>query len=167
MVPAFSSPGGVGSASLRIDLGGNERVNRMAIGGDKKPAVVSWNIPGGSANMAFHANGPVPGELIVDLCGNGGNDIANTIFRLPDRRFLVGGTTDCNGTLDFAIARVTNEGVVDPRFTYTGASGPGVSSLQPGVILVDFGGTTSKVTVGGYTNSTGDYDFAVATYLPT
>ncbi|MGE5273315.1 MAG: hypothetical protein ACM3QU_06020 [Verrucomicrobiota bacterium] len=162
---AFSN-GGVDSASLRIDLGGNDRANGMAMGGDKKLllagqtdvngnedfAVVRRNIPGGAPDTTFNAGG-TPGQLIVDLCGNGGNDIANTVFRLPDGKFLVGGTTDCNGNLDFAIARITAKGVLDPRFTYTGAPGLGYSSPQPGVILVDFGGNDVLTGIWGFSNT--------------
>jgi uncharacterized delta-60 repeat protein len=183
---AFGLPGGGDSPSLAIDLGGNDRANAIAgIGGDKKVvlagqtdvngdndfAVVRRNIPGGSADTTFNAAGPVPGQLLIDVCGNGGNDIATSVIRLNDGKYMVGGYTDCNGTLDFAVARITNKGVLDPKLTYTGSQ-PGVSSPQPGVVLIDFGGddvvtgiwglSNTKWFVSGYSDANGTNDLAFA-----
>jgi uncharacterized delta-60 repeat protein len=168
---AFEGPGGTDSASLAIDLGGNDRANAMAaIGGDKKLSlavqsdvsgdndfvVVRRNIPGGDADTTFNAGGPVPGQLNIDVCGPGshGDDIATAIVQLPDDKYLVGGTTDCNGDLDFAVARVTNKGVLDPKLTNSNACpAVPVCSPQPGVVLLDFGGDDHLTGIWGYTNT--------------
>lgn len=165
---AFGLPGGGDSASLAIDLGGNERANAIAnIAGDKKAvlagqtdvngdsdfAVVRRNIPGGSADTTFNALG-TPGQLLIDVCGTGGNDIATSVIRLNDGKYLVGGTTDCNGTLDFAVARVTNKGVLDPKLTNSHACpATPVCSPQPGVVLIDFGGDDHLTGLFGYSNT--------------
>jgi uncharacterized delta-60 repeat protein len=183
---AFGLPGPIDSPSLSIDLGGNDRANSIAaIAGDKKAvlagqtdvngdsdfAVVRRNIPGGAADTTFNAAGPVPGQLLIDVCGNGGNDVANSVIRLADGKYLVGGYTDCNGDQDFAIARVTSKGVLDPKLTYTG-SDPAISSPQPGVVLIDFGGddvvtglwafSNTKWFASGYSDVNGTNDVAFA-----
>jgi uncharacterized delta-60 repeat protein len=165
---AFGLPGPIDSPSLSIDLGGNDRANAIAnIAGDKKAvlagqtdvngdsdfAVVRRIIPGGAADTTFNALG-TPGQLLIDVCGTGGNDIATSAIRLNDGKYLVGGTTDCNGTLDFAVARITNKGVLDPKLTNSHACpATPVCSPQPGVVLIDFGGDDHLTGLFGYSNT--------------
>ena len=124
------------------------------VNGDNDFAILKRKIPGGDPDPLFNATGPVPGQFLIDICGNDGNDMANTIVRLPDDKFLVGGTTDCLGSLDFAIARLTYKGVLDPKFTNSNAcpSTP-VCSPQSGVILIDFGGNDVLTGLWGYSNT--------------
>jgi uncharacterized delta-60 repeat protein len=165
---AFGLPGPIDSPSLSIDLGGNDRANAIAnIAGDKKAvlagqtdvngdsdfAVVRRIIPGGAPDTTFNALG-TPGQLLIDVCGTGGNDIATSAIRLNDGKYLVGGTTDCNGTLDFAVARITNKGVLDPKLTNSHACpATPVCSPQPGVVLIDFGGDDHLTGLFGYSNT--------------
>ena len=166
---AFGLPGPIDSPSLAIDLGGNDRANAISnIGGDKKAvlagqtdvngdsdfAVVRRIIPGGGPDATFNAAGPVPGQLLIDVCGTDANDIATSVIRLNDGKYLVGGTTDCFGDLDFAVARVTNKGVLDPKLTNANTCpAVPVCSPQPGVVVIDFGGDDHLTGIWGYSNT--------------
>jgi uncharacterized delta-60 repeat protein len=153
---AFSGPGGVDSSHLQIDLGGNERANGMLIDGGHKAVLAGWTdvngtrdvavvrrlVPGGDADTSFNATGAVPGQIIINL---GGDDVATTVTKLPSGKYLVGGTTDIHGSLDWFILRITAKGQLDPNFT-------NASSPMPGVILVNPGGADHLTGIAAYSS---------------
>jgi uncharacterized delta-60 repeat protein len=153
---AFNGPGGEDMSHRQFDLGGNERANGMLIDGGHKLVLAGWTdvngtrdiavlrrlIPGGDADTTFNATGPVPGQIIINL---GGDDVATTVTKLPSGKYLVGGTTDIHGSLDWFIARITAKGQLDPNFS-------NASSPMPGVILVDFGGADHLTGIAAYSS---------------
>ena len=57
------------------------------------------------------------GKAIVDF---GGTDVANGVAVQPDGKIVVNGTTSAVGSGDFAVARLTTEGSLDPTFSGDG-----------------------------------------------
>lgn len=161
---AFAGDTGV----LTIDLGGNERANDLVVnngkliiagqtdeGGNDDLVILQRQIPGGKPDLTFNT-AQTPGTDVLGGGGFrldlGGNEVGTVVKRLPDGKFLVGGTTDVNGTTDFLVARFTNKGLLDPRFTNDNTT-PGVSSPMPGVILIDFGGADHLTGLWAYSNT--------------
>jgi uncharacterized delta-60 repeat protein len=153
---AFSGPGGVDSSHLQIDLGGNERANGMLIDAGHKAVLAGWTdvngtrdiavvrrlVPGGDPDPTFNATGPIPGQIIINL---GGDDEATAVTKLPSGKYLVGGTTDIHGSLDWFVARITAKGVLDPNFS-------NASSPMPGVILINPGGADHLTGIAAYSS---------------
>lgn len=112
------------------------------VNGTRDIAVVRRLVPGGDPDPTFNAAGAVPGQIIINL---GGDDEATSVIKLPNGKYLVGGTTDIHGSLDFFVARVTAKGVLDPNFA-------NATSPMPGVVLTDFGGADHLTGIAAYSS---------------
>ena len=105
----------------------------------------------------------VGGKTTTDLGGT--YDWAYATALQPDGRVVAAGMTNAHGTYDFAVARYTASGSLDPSFG------------NHGVAITDFGRSDDRafalaiqpdgrIVVGGVSDRTGSKDFALARYQP-
>jgi uncharacterized delta-60 repeat protein len=136
-----------------------------AYSGDQKGydfVLVRYKPDGSVDGQAFGTNGRVTTDF------PSGNDDAVGVVIQPDGKIVVAGTVlDQSGELnssDFALARYSPNGVLDPSFGTNG------------LVRVDFGGVESasgialqpdgKIVVAGQRQSNGNSDFLIARFLP-
>ena len=133
-------------------------------------ACVALSLP--ALCLATGAAFAAPGELDSSF-GSGGKSLANfggadfgwAVALQPDGRIVVAGSSDVNGTGDFAVARLLN-----PQGTFDTSFGGGT-----GRSLAHFGGNDSgsavafqpdgRIVVAGSSTANGSPDFAVARLL--
>jgi len=103
------------------------------------------------------------GQVTTDFGGT--YDWAYATAVQPDRRILAGGVSNAHGTYDFALARYTSAGHLDPTFG------------DHGLVTTDFGGfydwayaialqPDGRIVLGGVSDHSGSRDFALARYNP-
>jgi len=103
----------------------------------------------------------VGGQQVTDFGGT--YDWAYATAVQPDGRLLAAGVSNAHGTYDFALARYTSDGGLDPSFG------------QHGLVTTDFGGSydwanamvlqpDGKIVLGGVSDRSGSRDFALARY---
>jgi uncharacterized delta-60 repeat protein len=126
-------------------------------------ALARYN-PDGTLDPTFNRTGTV----LTDFSKSGSDDVARAMAIQSDRKIVAAGESDASGTTfsDFALARYTSRGRLDRRF---GANG---------IVLTDFAGSGDIaralaiqsdgkiVAAGGAGRVGGDFDFALARYLP-
>lgn len=159
------------------DLGSNEDVGRaMAIreAGSKILVVGSTLAGGGGSNFAlarydqFGALDPNFGTGGIVITDFGGDDVAYSVVFQPNGQAVVAGESTVGGRLQYALARYTFSGALDPNF------GTG------GKVLTAFDGTTAdsargvgiskdgRIVAGGWSEKAspaGDVDFSLARYM--
>jgi uncharacterized delta-60 repeat protein len=126
---------------------------------------VNFALAGYLSNGSLDASFGLNGKVITDF-GRNVNDEVNSVAIDPSNgKIIVAGYTIVNGSLDFALACYTPEGILDASF----------GSLGNGLVITDFGGNSldvarsvainpnGKIIVAGYTSSSSN-DFALACY---
>lgn len=119
--------------------------------------------PAGALSDQLDAGFGVGGQLTTDFGGN--YDWAYATAVQPDGRILAAGVSSAHGTYDFALARYTSAGHLDPSFG------------DHGLVTTDFGGSydwayamvlqpDGRVVLGGVSDRSGSRDFALARYNP-
>lgn len=124
-----------GSAVVAFDRGGSREDRAAGIALDGSGAIVvaatvsiggsntDWGVarllPTGQPDLSFGTNGQV--VIGFDRGGTLADQVAGLVV-LPDRRIVVGGTVDrdATGNTDFAAARLSVSGQLDPGFSGTG-----------------------------------------------
>jgi uncharacterized delta-60 repeat protein len=103
----------------------------------------------------------VGGQVRTDFGGT--YDWAYATALRPDGKILTAGVSNARGTYDFALARYTAAGALDPSFG------------EGGLVTTDFGGSydwayamalqpDGRIVVGGVSDRSGSRDFALARY---
>jgi uncharacterized delta-60 repeat protein len=154
-------------------LGGADVARSVAIDPSNGKIIVAGytNSPPDFALVRYLSNGSLDasfglnGKVITDF-GRNVNDEVNSVAIDPSNgKIIVAGYTIVNGSLDFALACYTPEGILDASF----------GSLGNGLVITDFGGNSldvarsvainpnGKIIVAGYTSSSSN-DFALACY---
>ena len=160
---ASNFPGPTGNGSVALDVAIQDDNDIVAVG------VTGANDLGDFAIARYQPTGPPDPEFSVDGDGqqttdfNDGADQAHAVAIQPgDQKIVVAGLGGPPGESDFALARYTTAGALDPSF-----------SAPDGKLTTDFGGVSfaddvaiqadGKIVVAGTDNShTGD--FALARY---
>lgn len=159
--PAFGQGGKV---VLPMGTRGNDGVAALAVQPDGRILLAGSSDQGASgmdfALLRLLPNGQVDpsfgtgGKLIVDFFG--GTDRARAIALLPDGRIVVGGEAHSGaaGGLDFALLRLSPDGVLDTSFgqggrVVTAIRSGGSSELIRGLALPVVGGEQRILAVGG------------------
>jgi uncharacterized delta-60 repeat protein len=115
--------------------------------------------PDGSPDTTFG----VGGTVVTDMGANR-QDMASRVIVQPDGKILVAGSTDVDGTWNFALVRYNPDGSLDTTF-----NGTGKVSTDIGNHSIDYAyGLTlqpdGKIVVTGTSDAHGSYDFAVTRY---
>jgi uncharacterized delta-60 repeat protein len=122
--------------------------------GQRRFATARLLDPSGNFDGAFGAGG----RRVTSF---GGLEGATDMQLQPDGSIVLAGTTDVNGSRDFAVARLKTDGTLDSQFGDGGKSiggfGPGSRDSGNAVALQPDG----KILVAGSTDVNGDDDFAV------
>ncbi len=155
-----------GDGRLDFDFGGDDFCQAMAVQHDGKIVLVGYTSANGTNDFAV-ARLTIAGELdsTFDADGKlttsfGQDDRASSIVIQPDGAIVAAGSSD-GGAADFAIAR------------YSGLNGaPDISFSEDGKQTINFGNADfcnalvrqldGKLLLGGYTNQSGNNDFALA-----
>ena len=118
--------------------------------------------PGGVLDGTFNGNGMLTIDIVDD-------DRANSVAIQPDGKIVIGGWYAEAGLPDFAVARVSESGVLDTSFSVDGkasaAIGVGAADRSTGLALLHNG----KIALGGWTTAGGGVgasNFAVALFNP-
>jgi uncharacterized delta-60 repeat protein len=98
------------------------------------------------------------GKVLTDF---GGDDRAEAVALQSDGQIVVAGRSDG----DFALARYTTTGALDPTFDGDGRVTTDFSGGQDGALAVAIQ-PNSEIVVAGTTDQAGSSDFALARYLP-
>jgi uncharacterized delta-60 repeat protein len=103
------------------------------------------------------------GVLVIPTFGNNSIDKAYSVARDSEDRVLIGGVTNVNGSFDFAVARVRENGAMDDSWNGTGVlviRDFGTNSIDRAFsVAVD---SQDRVLIAGHTDVNGSPDFAVA-----
>ncbi len=167
-----------GTGGIEItDFGGSDSGNAVALQKDGKIVVAGTAVIGdedfavaryntdGKLDPTFNPTGGLPGTVTTNFGGIiSTDDEGNAVIIQKDGKIIVAGTSDAEGTDDFAIARYNTDGGLDVTFNPTGS--------LPGTVTTDFGISTDrgkavalqkdgKIVVAGDSNN----DFAVARYV--
>ena len=116
---------GFGSdGKVTIDFGGDDIAYGLAVQADGKIVVAGQGDPDAEMSIArLNADGTLDptfgsdGEATIDLGGPSG---AYALALQPDGKIVLAGTTTAVGAGDFAVARLTSSGSLDPTFNGTG-----------------------------------------------
>src|SRR4029453_14277370 len=119
-------------------------------------ALARYN-PDGTLDPTFNGTG----KVLTDFSGSGSDDVAFDLAIQRDGKIVVAGYSPAGGTFDFALARHSPGGALDPTFRATrkvltdfGGSGLSLDVASSVAIQPD-----GKIVVGGQTNTTGGGDF--------
>jgi uncharacterized delta-60 repeat protein len=147
---------------------GNERAQGVALQPDGKIIVAGYTDATGGNDFSivrFNVNGSLDGTFGNGgrqvISGFGGNDQAQALVLQSDGRIVVAGFTNVTGTNDFAVVRLNANGSLDISFDIDGRlviSGFGGDDRAQAVAVQSDG----KIVLAGYTNVSGNNDFAVA-----
>jgi uncharacterized delta-60 repeat protein len=104
------------------------------------------------------------GKVLTDFSGSSA-DSAGALMLQPNKKIVAAGSTDANGTVDFALARYKQNGVPDTLFDGDGKviTGFGLvsSDVADGVaVQID-----EKIVAAGYSDANGSNDFALVRYM--
>jgi uncharacterized delta-60 repeat protein len=113
----------------------------------------------GSLDSSFGVGGTVATDMGADR-----QDMASRVIVQPDGKILVAGSTDVDGTWNFALVRYNPDGSLDTTF-----NGTGKVSTDIGNHSIDYAYGLSlqpdgKIVVAGTSDAHGSYDFAVVRY---
>ena len=128
------------------------------IGGSFDFALVRHNTDG-SLDSSFGTSGKVTTDI-----GTTSDDYVYAVAVQSDGKILVSGYSNRGGTYDFTLVRYGTTGSLDTTFGTGGkvTTDIGTSSFDSGnAITIQSDG---KILVGGSTDASGNYDFAVARY---
>lgn len=171
-----TSFGGSGTGKVTTDFGGNDIIQSLAIQSDGKFVVAGYSstsLTQGSPQHFVLARYNTNGTLDTTTFGGGtgkvtttfgSNDLGQSVAIQSDGKLIVAGYTGSGSTEDFAVARYSTAGVLDPSF----GTGGKVTTDFAGLSLPDAGHSVAiqsdgKIVVAGSGGgSTGD--FAVARY---
>ena len=159
-----------GDGSLVLNLPANDVVQAVALQPDKKIVVAGYTNVFGDNDFAvtrFNENGSLDTTFDGDgrqiIRSFGGDDRAQAVALEPTtkrRKNLVAGLPT-SGNNDFAVVRLNPNGSLDSSFHFDGRvviSGFGGDDRAQAIALQGDG----KIIVAGYTNASGNNDFAVA-----
>lgn len=138
---------------------------------DGKIIAVGFSISGSDENFAiarYNANGSLDnsfdsdGKLTTGFLVNSTDYIMSVVLQ-PDGKILVAGTSDSDGSLDFALARYNVDGSLDVSFDADGilTTDFTFSSDNGNSIILQPDG---KILVSGYSFTATQNDFALARY---
>lgn len=160
------------NGNVITDFGREDYGSSVALQSDNKIVVAgySWN---GNYNFAlarYTANGGLDtsfgtdGKVTTDFVGM--NDYASSVAIQGDGKILVAGRSeDLNGSLNFALARYTTNGVLDTSF---GPSGSGKVTTDFSTLLDSAYSVTvqsdGKIVLAGVSANQVSHDFALARY---
>jgi uncharacterized delta-60 repeat protein len=152
---AFSQNGLNGPGSMAID--GNDNV--IVAGSQSPDAIVARLTSTGSLDSTFNGNG-----IVVQSCGVK-QLIARGIIRQPDGKLVVAGAIGSvpDPSVDFVVARLTLEGVLDSSFNGSGYRVIDVSSGGPDTAYAIALDKNNNIVVAG---QAGSGDIAVAKLTP-
>lgn len=173
----FNANGGLDSSfdsdgRVVISGPGNDRAQAVALQPDGKIVVGGTTDVAGSNDFLvarLNPNGSLDGTFGSGgrqlISGFGGNEQAQALALQSDGRIVVAGYTNAAGTNDFAVARLNANGSLDITFDLDGRlsiSGFGGDDRAQAVAVQSDG----KIVLAGYTNGSGNNDFAVARLNP-
>jgi uncharacterized delta-60 repeat protein len=143
---------GVGSASAGgMEIGAKGIV---VAGTSNGGFVLARYTPTGALDVSFNATG-----VVTTSFGRSGAVSGNAVAESSSGEIVVVGNSDS----DFAVAAYSSvDGSLTWTTTTTFGHGKGTFARATGVAIDSAGNATAV----GYTNATGDYDFALARYLP-
>ncbi len=165
-----------GTIDSGFGTGGKVDINAAATSNGNSEARALLVLPDGKLLVAGYASGPGNSEFLVmrlnsdgtpdtSFGGTGivrtpvgtGEDIANAMVRQPDGRIVLAGSMlAADGRRDFALARYTSGGTLDPAFGVGGlvttAVGPG-DDIAYALLLMPWGrliaAGSARVSIGG------------------
>ncbi len=113
--------------------------------------LINDGISDGTLDTSYGTSGSVTTSI-------GTNDLASGLVIQSDDKAVVGGQTNLNGLLQFALARYTTAGILDSTFNTTGIV---TTSIGTNAAIQDLAlQPTGQIVVGGYS----DRDFTLARY---
>jgi uncharacterized delta-60 repeat protein len=152
--------------TAHVDFGGDDHVEAAALQPDGRIILAGDSTAGmGGHNFAvarLNSDGSMDpsfgmaGQVVLDF---GGDDGANAVVVQPDGKILVAGSTTAGGGGgDFALARLSSNGSLDPSFgaggkatvDFGGADSAFGIALQPDGSVVLAGGTNTTTDVGQF-----------------
>jgi uncharacterized delta-60 repeat protein len=149
---------------------GNDRAQAIALQPDRKIVVAGYIGAAGSNDfriVRLNANGSLDSRFAdngqTSIRGFGGDDRALAVALQPvgqETKIVMAGYTDVFGTDDFAVARLNADGTLDDSFSLSGRliiDDRGDNRAQAIAVQAD-----GKIVLAGYTNASGNNDFAVA-----
>jgi uncharacterized delta-60 repeat protein/uncharacterized repeat protein (TIGR01451 family) len=122
-------------------------------------AIARYNT-NGSLDTGFGGTGKVTTDH-----GGGANNSAYAVA-MSGTNIIVAGTENVNGNLDFMVAEYDTNGVLVPTFGTLGVTTLGFSGFNDVArgVAID---SSSRIVVGGYSNSGSNDDFAIARFTST
>jgi len=155
--------------------GSNDQARSMAIQTDGKIVVGGFSNADGDFDFAlsrYNSDGSLDigfgsgGVVLTDFSGGGSDDSLSGLVIQLDAKIVAAGTSDADGSDDFALARYNTDGSLDNGFGSSGLvltdfSGSG-SFDSPGALATQSDG---KIVVAGESDASGNGDFALARYL--
>lgn len=174
LVMRFNADGSLDSSfhhdgRVIIDGSGDNRAQAIALQADRKIVVAGYlRGPGGNdfRIIRLNANGSLDSRFAgsgqTSISGFGGDDRALAVALQPigqETKIVVAGYTNVFGTHDFAVARLNANGTLDDSFNLNGRliiTERGDNRAQAVAVQAD-----GKIILAGYTNASGDHDFAV------
>jgi uncharacterized delta-60 repeat protein len=152
---------------------GNSEGRAVLLQPDGRILIAGYAFGPGSSNllvMRLNADGTPDGSFgtggITRTAVGNSEDIANAMVRQPDGRIVIAGSTYAGGQRDFALARYTTAGVLDPGFgtggIVTTAVGPS-DDYAYSLVLMPWGRLVAAGSARGATGQPGT-DLAVVAY---
>lgn len=148
------------SLAIQPDANGKILVGGYSyIGNYSQIALLRYNSDG-SLDTSFNSSGIVTTDI------GGYYDYALSIAIQADGKILVGGYSDNGSKNDMALLRYNNDGSLDTSFNSTGIVTTSVGGLNDGAYSVAVQ-ADGNILLAGYSNISGNYDFALLRYLGT
>jgi len=157
-----------GDGSLVLNRPANDFVQAIALQPNNKILVAGYTDLFGNHDFAisrFNANGSLDTTFDGDgrqiIRGFNGDDRAQAMTVQSDGKIVVAGYSNAFGDNDFAVVRLNGNGSLDSSFDNDGLQvirGFGGDDWAQAVTLQ----TNGKIVLAGYTNASGNNDFAVA-----
>jgi uncharacterized delta-60 repeat protein len=154
--------------------GSDEVANALGIQSDGRIVAAGGSNAGGSADFAlarYNSDGALDttfgsgGKVLTDFSGTGSFDGASALRIQSDGRIVAAGNSDASGSEDFALARYSTNGTLDPTFG------------NEGKVITDFSGAGSpdvirslgiqsdgRIVAADVSYAGGSADFALARY---
>lgn len=143
------------AAAIAIQPDGRILVAGSAADGSQADMLVARLTPGGTLDPTFGPDGK------VRIAFGTGNEFATGLALQPDGRILVGGYARVGTAWNFAVARLTASGALDPTFDGDGLVTTAIGSSSK-AWAVGFG--DGHVLLAGSAQVGGNDDFALARY---
>ena len=142
-----------------------DSIGRIVVGGYSSSnvgfdfAVARYN-PDGTPDITFNSTGKV-------LTNFGGSDTAAAVAIDSNDKVVVAGSSNADGTYDFAVVRYNVDGTLDTTFNGTGGVLTDVGTASGDFATAAVIQADGKIVVGGLSDAGGiPYDFSLVRYNP-